>query len=102
MRRERIRRQEEDRLRHEEYLKWEEAERQKKLESERLHDLEKQAGQWHKSQKLKEYIAEVEKAAVQQRPDKNKCKKIDKWLDWANKHAESINPLTGGLPMKLY
>ncbi|HZD41956.1 MAG TPA: hypothetical protein VE131_14630 [Terriglobales bacterium] len=77
-------RQEEQRRR------WEEEERRRK-EEEKIKHLEKLVTNWNQSQRIREFLSEVEKAAAE-----NPAKKTDNlsdWLSWAHAYADSIDPI---------
>lgn len=88
-------------------LEWEEKQRQRQLELERLAEqkrrreieeqklaeLENQAAQWEKCHQLRRYINAVEKEAAAMEVSAEFQQKLDNWLEWARQHAERKNPL---------
>jgi hypothetical protein len=68
----------------------EEEERQRK-EEEKIKHLEKLVANWNQSQRIREFLSEVEKAAAE-----NPAKETDNlsdWLSWARAYADSIDPI---------
>jgi len=94
-------------LREEEHRRWEEErrlkaelERQRRGEEERLRNLEHQAQQWAKSKQLRAYIQEVARQASLHVQCDDFQSNLRNWLEWAQKHADRLDPLTKGLPFE--
>jgi hypothetical protein len=68
----------------------EEEERRRK-EEEKIKHLEKLVGNWNQSQRIREFLFEVEKAAAEN-PAK-KTENLSDWLSWAHAYADSIDPI---------
>jgi hypothetical protein len=68
----------------------EEEERRRK-EEEKIKHLEKLVANWNQSQKIREFLSEVEKAAAE-KPVK-KTDNLSDWLSWAHAYADSIDPI---------
>jgi hypothetical protein len=96
----RLEREAEERKWQEEQRKREEEARQREAEEQRLRDLEDQAELWAKSNQLREYIRTVEKAATAKQCSRQFQEKAEKWLAWARRHADQLDPLHTGLPFK--
>ena len=69
------------------------AEREKAAESERLATLEKQCDLWVKSQNLRLFIQAYEDHLTKQSGSIDPGGPEAKWLDWARKYADEIDPL---------
>jgi hypothetical protein len=70
--------------------RWEEQERRRK-EEEKIKHLEKLVANWNQSQRIREFLLEVEKSAAA-----NPAKETDNlsdWLSWAHAYADSIDPI---------
>jgi len=92
-REERMRRWEEERKRQAEL------ERLHQIEEERLQELENQANRWLKSKQLREYIYAVVDAASERGFSINDDP-LKSWLNWANNHAENMDPLNKDFPFE--
>ena len=87
----RLRREQWERERQEEQRRrWEEEERRRK-EEEKIKHLKKLVGNWNQSQRIREFLSEVEKAAAEN-PAK-KTENLSDWLSWAHAYADSIDPI---------
>ena len=62
--------------------------------------LEETASQWSKSQDLREYIEEVRRRVDEEPLTEEKREKVEEWLEWAETHADRIDPLSDGLPTR--
>jgi hypothetical protein len=78
----------------------EELERQRREEEERRRDLERQAQMWIVAIELRKYIDAVEKKGCDRKISGDQKKQLNKWLVWANQHANRIDPLKGRLPFE--
>lgn len=76
------------------------AEKKKRREEEkrRRKALVETASQWSKSQDLRDYIEEVKRRVDEESLTEEKRKKVEEWISWARRHANRIDPLSGGLP----
>jgi hypothetical protein len=72
----------------------------RQIEEGRKHDLEEQADRWLKSKQLREYIGAVEKAVSKRGVSEDIKGQFEKWIVWANNHADRIDPLQNGLPFE--
>jgi hypothetical protein len=79
---------------------WQEETRRREEEARRVaeekarrEDLDSKASAWRKSQRLREYISAVETAATKKfgriTPDSD----LGRWLDWAKRRAEQVDPI---------
>jgi hypothetical protein len=84
----------------EERRRQEELERLRQIEEQRLLDLENQAERWSKSRQLREYIQAVEVSASKRLDSNIPNKQMEKWMSWARKHADQLDPLQGVLPFE--
>ncbi|MFB3904930.1 MAG: hypothetical protein ACE15E_15875 [Acidobacteriota bacterium] len=67
----------------------EEAEKRRQAEAKRIEQLEQDADDWDRSQRLRAYIGAVEKQHGGER-----CgDEMRGWLEWARRHAENLDPL---------
>jgi hypothetical protein len=73
-----------------ELKRWEEEERRRK-EEEKIKHLEKLLANWNQSQKIRQFLTEVERAAMLNE-DKNTANLTD-WIAWARDYADSIDPI---------
>ncbi len=48
---------------------------------------------WHRSRRLREYIAKVEEMAASGKYTFNYEGGVDNWLKWAKSHADRLDPL---------
>lgn len=97
---ERIQREEERKRLKEEQQHFAELERLKKIEEQRLRELENQADLWDQSKRLRAYIQAVEDASIgREFTEKSKTNFI-KWIKWAKAHASRLDPLSEGLPFE--
>jgi len=93
MKEDRLRYEEERRKQEEERKAREEADRQEAAEKARRRDLETEAAQWAKSQKIRAYIRAVESFLAQEWVPEEVRKEREPWIAWAKAHAERIDPL---------
>ena len=71
----------------------EEIERQRREEEERFKTLERQVEAWTKSQQIRAFVEAVRAAAVTARGPIEPGSDLDRWIEWALKQAEQINPI---------
>lgn len=83
--REKAARAEEERVRQEQ-------EARRKGEQERLNQLLADADAWHRSQRLREFMAAV-MSKFEQLPAEKQTDSLRRYLDWANRQADRIDPL---------
>jgi len=88
---ERLKREEESRIREIEQKKRAEEIARREIEKKRLIELENQAQLWERSNRLRAYISAVEKIFFPY-PD-NLKEQIEKWIAWAKLHADRLDPL---------
>ncbi len=76
--------------------------RRQQKEAERLEkerqmfiELENQAEQWAKANRLRDYIQAVNNAAKREYISKDLKITLNAWLIWAHQHADNIDPLKG-------
>jgi len=78
--------------------KREERHRRRAKEKRRREALEEEATRWSKARSLREYIREVNSRAEREELAPQKRKEVEEWLEWAEAHADRIDPLSDGLP----
>ena len=66
--------------------------RQQEIEQKRIQILERQARDWAFSKHLREYIAQVEIQARDRALEPDIEQGLNKWLFWANKYADRVDP----------
>ena len=76
----------------------EEKKKRREEEKRRRNTLVETATQWSKSQDLRDYIEEVRQRVDEKSLTEEKREKVEEWIAWARKHADRIDPLSGGLP----
>ncbi len=72
--------------------------RRRKEEKRRREKLEEEAERWSKARSLREYIREVRSRAEREELAPQKRKEVEEWLEWAEAHADRVDPLSDGLP----
>jgi hypothetical protein len=70
----------------------EEQERRRK-EEEKIKHLEQVVANWNQSQKIREFVANVERAIAEAKERNNKVPDLSEWLAWAYRYADSIDPI---------
>ena len=86
--------QEAARLRREEAQRLEAKRRaQRWLEERRGKELEAQAGRWQLAKRLREYVAAMREARVIILPTDLEVENLSEWIEWAEGHAERLDPL---------
>lgn len=75
-----------------------ELERQRREEEARRQVLERQTELWLKTQNLRAYIDAVERAATNRGTSAGPGTELQRWLGWARKHADRLDPLKEVLP----
>ena len=78
----------------------EEKKKRRKEEKSRRKALVETTSQWSKSQDLREYIEEVRRRVDEEPLTEEKREKVEEWLEWAETHADRIDPLSDGLPTR--
>jgi hypothetical protein len=91
----RLKREEEERLRVEAQRQHEEEERRKQEERDKRDALLKEADSWARSQRLRDYISAVKSALVAKYGTPQLGSEADQWLTWADKEADQLDPLRG-------
>ena len=89
----RLEREREAREREERRRKAEEEERLKREEERRLKILDEQVVNWHKSQNIRQYVEAVHKMAIWKFGSIEPGSKLDKWITWAIRQANKLDPL---------
>ena len=67
-------------------------------EQARVEALEKDVGNWHKSQQIRAYVGAVRKDAIKKHGKITPGSELDEWLMWANQQANRFDPLTESPP----
>jgi hypothetical protein len=70
--------------------RWEEQEQRRK-EEEKIKHLEKLIANWNQSQKIRQFLAEVERGALLN--EEKKTANLTDWIAWAHDYADSIDPI---------
>jgi hypothetical protein len=71
--------------------------RKRELEAARVAALEAQADRWRRSRTLADYLAAVRAHMASVRPDEAQARELEAWLDWAERQARAMDPLSGGI-----
>ena len=91
---ENIKKQEqEERERIERQKRWEIERRRAEEEKQKLEKLVSAVEDWHKSRRIREYIAKVEEMAATGKYTFNFEGDLDNWLKWAKAAADRLDPL---------
>jgi hypothetical protein len=72
--------------------------RRREAEEARRDALEQQAGRYRKVQDLRAYIREVQSRAAKEPLSQERRRRLEEWVEWAEAHADRIDPLDGRLP----
>lgn len=72
------------------------AERKRAEEQSRINSLELAADAWFKSQSLRAFLDDFEKAVESETLPVNDGQSAVRWLEWARRHADRIDPLANG------
>jgi hypothetical protein len=67
-------------------------------EENRIKHLMGQVSNWHQSQRIREYIEAVRADAIRNRGSIEPESKVDKWIIWATRYANQLDPLLKGPP----
>ena len=86
----RLRREEWERERQEDQRRRWEEEEQRRKEDEKIKHLEKLLANWIQSQKIRKFLAEVERAVML---NNGKTANLTDWITWARDYADSIDPI---------
>jgi DNA repair exonuclease SbcCD ATPase subunit len=73
-----------------ELKRWEEEERRRK-EEEKIKHLEKLLANWNHSQKIRQFLTEVERAVIEN--EYKTTANLTAWIAWARDYADSIDPI---------
>lgn len=88
----RLRREEEEKERLERIRVYEEVQRQKAEEEQRINNLLKQVNSWSQSDAIKNFINHVKTAAIEKYGEIEVESDLGKWLTWANLQAQRLDP----------
>ena len=77
----------------EERRQWEESERIRREEEEKMKVLDREVESWHRSQKIRSYIEAVKKWGIKKYGEIKPDSKLQQWLTWATKQADRLDPL---------
>ena len=89
----RLKREQEERLRHEAEQRRQEEERKRQEELARRQRLEQEATNWAKAQQLRAYLAAVKDRLHAKHGEIELGSHADQWLIWAHQHADRLDPL---------
>jgi hypothetical protein len=78
--------------------KAEEEEIRRRHEEQRFKSLEEQAANWHRSLNIRRYVEAVRKMAVWKFGSIDPGSKLDKWITWASRQANRLDPLIMSFP----
>ena len=93
----RLEREREAREREERRRKAEEEEIRRRHEEQRFKSLDEQAANWHRSLNIRRYVEAVRKMAIWKFGSIEPGSKLDKWITWASRQANRLDPLIGSL-----
>ncbi len=86
------------------HREWEEEERRRReeeqvrrLEEVRQADLDEQITAWRKSRQIRAYMEAVSRMATERHGPINPESDLGRWLAWASRHVDSLDPLCGDL-----
>ncbi len=68
------------------------------LEEKMIKELSKQSKDFFESQKISNYISEVQKNAKLQYPLEAYPEELANWIEWATNYAQNLNPISNNLP----
>jgi len=80
--------------------KREERRRRRIEEKRRREKLEEEAERWSQARSLRGYIREVRSRAEREEIAPQKREEVEEWLEWAEAHADRVDPLSDGLPAR--
>jgi hypothetical protein len=89
----RAERERRERERQEERRQWEESERIRREEEEKMKVLDREVASWQRSQKIRSYIEAVKKWAIQKYGEIKPDSELQRWLTWATRQADRLDPL---------
>jgi len=89
----RLRREQDERERREREEHRQEMRRLIELEKVKLKELNDEVDTWHKSQRIRKYLAAARQSALEQHGKINPGSEMDEWLIWAEKQADRLDPL---------
>ena len=85
------------RIEHEEQQrKWREEERRRMEDQERRHYLDQHREAWSQSQRLREFLRACEASLIERKGELAPDSPEAKWLRWANRYSDRIDPLKNG------
>lgn len=99
IKKQRLKREEEEDLRRKRYLEEENRKKLLKEEQERKNELETKAAQWKKAHDIRKYVDAVSKAFIENKLDGMDKDKLEDWKRWALTHAINIDPIASGNPL---
>ena len=67
-------------------------------EENRIKRLLEYVSNWHQSQRIREFIEAVRADAIRNRGPIEPGSKVDKWIKWATRYANEVDPLLNGPP----
>lgn len=67
----------------------------REMEAARVQALEAQASNWRRSREVSEFVAAVRSRAAEEDLDPSEVDTLERWVDWAERHARSLDPLNG-------
>jgi hypothetical protein len=100
-RRQRIEREERDRRWEEERRREEQIRNEISLEQQRQKTLEELTKLWIHSDQVRQFIAAAEAKAGKLKLSRTDSRRFELWKIWANRYADSLDPLSRGLPHQL-
>lgn len=77
----------------EERRQWEESERIRREEEEKMKVLDREVASWQRSQQIRSYIDAVKKWGIQKYGEIKPDSKLQQWLTWATRQADRLDPL---------
>lgn len=92
----RLEREREVREREERRRKAEEEERLRREEERQFKILDEQVSNWHKSQKIREFVEAVKRMALWKYGAIERGSKLDQWITWVIRQANKLDPLIMG------
>lgn len=63
------------------------------LEKAKLKELNEEVDAWHKSQRIRKYVAAVKQAVIKNKGEIAAGSELEEWLIWAEKQADRLDPL---------
>jgi hypothetical protein len=68
-------------------------ERRRREQQRLLKILDEQVSNWHKSQKIRQYVEAVRKMAIWKYGSVEPDSELEKWITWAIRQANKLDPL---------